>query len=68
MAHVNVWGTDAFYRDEGAGPAVVLRHSSTASGGQWRSLSARLQNRYRILAPDHVAFTTAARRPASAAR
>jgi pimeloyl-ACP methyl ester carboxylesterase len=56
MPQMSVLGTEVFYREEGAGPAVVLGHSSTASSGQWRSLFAHLQNRYRVIAPDHVGY------------
>jgi pimeloyl-ACP methyl ester carboxylesterase len=56
MPQINVLGANAFYRDEGAGPVVVLGHSSTASSGQWRSLIARLQDRFRLFAPDHVGY------------
>lgn len=31
---------------------IVLLHCSGASGAQWRSLAARLDGRYRVLAPD----------------
>ena len=56
MPRINVLGIDVFYRDEGVGPTVVLGHSSTGGSGQWRSLFARLQNRYRLIAPDHVGY------------
>jgi len=56
MPRINVLGIDVFYRDEGVGPTVVLGHSSTGSSGQWRSLFARLQHRYRLIAPDHVGY------------
>jgi pimeloyl-ACP methyl ester carboxylesterase len=56
MPQVSVHGVDVFYRDEGSGPTVILGHSSTASGGQWRSLIGRLSNRYRLLAPDHLGY------------
>jgi pimeloyl-ACP methyl ester carboxylesterase len=56
MPHIDVLGFNTFYRDEGAGPAVLLGHSSTASSGQWRALIARLRDRFRVLAPDHVGY------------
>jgi pimeloyl-ACP methyl ester carboxylesterase len=56
MPRINVLGIDVFYRDEGVGPTVVLGHSSTGSSEQWRSLFARLQDRYRLIAPDHVGY------------
>jgi pimeloyl-ACP methyl ester carboxylesterase len=56
MPNILVKGVEVFYRDEGNGPAVVLGHSSTGSGGQWRSLFTRLINRYRLIAPDHLGY------------
>lgn len=63
MPQMNVLGVDVFCRDEGVGPTVVLGHSSTASSGQWRSLVARLQNRYRLIAPDHLGYGRTAAYP-----
>ena len=40
------------YADAGAGPAVVLLHSSASSNRQWRKLTERLSARYRVLAPN----------------
>ena len=56
MPHVSVRGVNVFYRDEGAGPTVVLGHSSTGSGGQWRPLLERLASRFRLIAPDHIGY------------
>jgi pimeloyl-ACP methyl ester carboxylesterase len=56
VPQMNVLGVEVFYRDEGIGPTIVLGHSSTASSGQWRALFARLQNRYRLIAPDHLGY------------
>ncbi len=56
MPQISVHGVNVFYRDEGSGPAVILGHSSTASGGQWRPLIGRLSNEYRLLAPDHLGY------------
>jgi pimeloyl-ACP methyl ester carboxylesterase len=38
------------YADEGAGPPVLLIHSSVSSNRQWRSLTEALKDRYRVLA------------------
>ncbi len=38
------------YTDAGAGPAVVLVHSSASGLRQWRALIESLQNRYRLIA------------------
>jgi pimeloyl-ACP methyl ester carboxylesterase len=56
MPRMKVLGLDVFYRDEGAGPTVILGHSSTGSSGQWSALFARLQDRYRLIAPDHLGY------------
>jgi pimeloyl-ACP methyl ester carboxylesterase len=56
MPHMKVLDLDVFYRDEGAGPTVVLGHSSAGSSGQWSSLFARLRGRYRLIAPDHLGY------------
>jgi len=39
---------------------VVLLHSSLSSGAQWRALSARLGERYRVVAPDLIGYGMAA--------
>jgi pimeloyl-ACP methyl ester carboxylesterase len=56
MPQIRVGELDVFYRDEGSGPGVLLGHSSTASGGQWRSLITSLSSRYRLIAPDHLGY------------
>jgi pimeloyl-ACP methyl ester carboxylesterase len=38
------------YAEQGAGPAVVLLHSSVSGNRQWRALSDDLSDRYRVLA------------------
>jgi lipase len=56
MPQISVHGLDAYYRDEGSGIPVVLGHSSTGSGGQWRELFKRMSGRYRLIAPDHTGY------------
>jgi len=56
MGWVSVRGLDVHFRDEGAGVALLLGHSSTASGGQWKELFHRLSSRYRLIAPDHAGY------------
>ena len=64
MPRLPVKGIEVYYRDEGRGPAVVLGHSSSATGGQWRRLMERMRDRYRLLAPDFLSYgKTAAHRP-----
>jgi pimeloyl-ACP methyl ester carboxylesterase len=41
-----------YFREAGAGPAVVCIHSSASSSAQWRSLMERLAPRYRVIAVD----------------
>ena len=41
-----------FYRETGAGPAVVCIHSNASSSGQWRGLMELLAPKFRVLAPD----------------
>jgi pimeloyl-ACP methyl ester carboxylesterase len=40
------------YYSVGAGPAVVLLHCSLSSRNEWRSLTAMLSDRYRVIAVD----------------
>lgn len=42
----------AHFREAGTGPPVVCLHSSASSSGQWRSLTDRLSDRFRIIAAD----------------
>ena len=56
MPRLPVNGIEVYYRDEGRGPAVVLGHSSSATGGQWRRLMERMRDRYRLLAPDFLGY------------
>lgn len=41
-----------FVRAAGAGPAVVCLHSNASTSSQWRALSDRLADRYRVVAVD----------------
>ena len=41
-----------FYRETGAGPAVVCIHSNASSSGQWRSLMELLAPKFHVIAPD----------------
>jgi len=56
MPTIRVNGTDAYYRDQGARPGVVMVHSSSSASGQWRALIERLQDRFRCLAPDLLGY------------
>src|SRR5215510_4972255 len=42
----------AYFREAGAGPAVVCLHCSASTSGQWRPLMDLLADRYRVIAPD----------------
>lgn len=52
MPTVIVNGVEIYFRDQGAGSGVILLHSSSSTGGQWRLLAERLADRYRVLVPD----------------
>jgi pimeloyl-ACP methyl ester carboxylesterase len=41
-----------YFREAGAGPAVVCLHASASSSGQWRAFMERLAPRYRVIAVD----------------
>lgn len=52
MREVVVEGARIGVHASGAGPTVVLLHSSASSAGQWRSLRAALEPGFRVVAPD----------------
>ena len=52
MPDITLGDVNVHYRDEGSGAPVVLAHSSTASGGQWRAFIELMSDRYRLLSPD----------------
>lgn len=56
MPTLRVNGIEVAYRDEGRGQTVVLAHSSSSFGGQWRALIELLCGRYRVLAPDLIGY------------
>jgi pimeloyl-ACP methyl ester carboxylesterase len=41
-----------YFRESGAGPAVVCLHASASSSAQWRAFMERLSPRYRVIAVD----------------
>jgi len=41
-----------YFREAGAGAPVICIHSSASSSGQWRALTERLANRFRVIAVD----------------
>lgn len=43
-----------YFRELGAGPAVVCLHSNASTSGQWRALMERLSGRFRVLAVDQL--------------
>jgi pimeloyl-ACP methyl ester carboxylesterase len=54
MPRVNVNGTDLHYRDTGAGKDVVLLlHAFPLHSGMWARLTAALEKRHRVIAPDY---------------
>lgn len=56
MPTIGINGANAYYRDQGVGPCVVMVHSSSSVSGQWRDLIDRLQDRFRCLAPDLLGY------------
>jgi pimeloyl-ACP methyl ester carboxylesterase len=56
MPQITVHGLDVYYRDEGSGIPILLGHSSTGSGGQWRALFTQMADQYRLVAPDHIGY------------
>jgi pimeloyl-ACP methyl ester carboxylesterase len=50
MPVIKAGAFDLEYTDTGAGPAVVLVHSSASGHRQWRRLVETLQTRYRLIA------------------
>jgi pimeloyl-ACP methyl ester carboxylesterase len=50
MPVIKAGAIDLEYTDTGAGPAVILIHSSASGLRQWRGLAERLQDRYRVIA------------------
>ena len=57
--------TGAYFREAGAGPAVVCVHASASSSAQWRPLMDRLAPRFRTLAVDLYGSGKSARWPSS---
>jgi pimeloyl-ACP methyl ester carboxylesterase len=43
---------EPFFREAGAGPAVVCMHSNASTSGQWRGLMELLAPKFHVLAPD----------------
>ena len=50
MPVIKAGAFDLEYSDTGAGPAVILIHSSASGLRQWRALVERLRGRYRVIA------------------
>jgi pimeloyl-ACP methyl ester carboxylesterase len=63
MPSLEVSGSRVEYLEQGSGEAVVLLHSSGASGAQWRALAERLSARYRVIAPDLYGYGATAQWP-----
>jgi 3-oxoadipate enol-lactonase len=54
MPKVNANGTDLHYRDTGAGKDVVLLlHAFPLHSGMWARLTAALEKKHRVIAPDY---------------
>lgn len=58
----------AFFREAGAGPAVVCLHANASSSSQWRALMDLLAPRFRVLAADSYGAGKSPLPPAGGAR
>jgi pimeloyl-ACP methyl ester carboxylesterase len=56
MPVLEMEGGAVSYRETGAGPTVVLLHSSSSHCGQWTPLMQRLEPAFRCLAPDFLGY------------
>lgn len=63
MATIDVHEIAVHYRAAGEGQGVILLHSTSSSGGQWKSLMERLSPKYRLLAPDLFGYGRTAHWP-----
>lgn len=52
MLDVNLSGSRLTYNVSGTGPVVVALHSTASTARQWASLTAHLQQHYRVIAPN----------------
>ncbi|HUH00838.1 MAG TPA: alpha/beta fold hydrolase, partial [Kofleriaceae bacterium] len=60
---VDVDGVHVRYRDQGAGPAVVLIHGFSSSLEIWEPLARRLQREHRVISLDLKGFGWTSRPP-----
>jgi pimeloyl-ACP methyl ester carboxylesterase len=60
MARIDVDGRHVEFLEQGSGPAVLLLHSTGASGAQWRALVERLAGRFHVIAPDLCGYGASA--------
>ena len=56
VKQLTVSGVEIAYLDEGAGPAVILGHCSSASHKEWLPLIEQLTPDWRVLAPDFIGY------------
>src|SRR5215813_3184120 len=63
MATLQVFGSQLEYVELGTGEPVFLLHSSGSSSAQWRALTERLSQRYRVIAPDWYGYGGTAQWP-----
>src|SRR4051794_38237412 len=52
MVRIDIGRAGIACTEAGSGQPVVLLHGSACSGRQWRDLTGRLEDRFRVLAPD----------------
>lgn len=54
-------GLDVFYRDDGAGPALLCIHGFPSASWDWHKLWPALTARFRVIAPDMLGFGLSAK-------
>jgi pimeloyl-ACP methyl ester carboxylesterase len=54
--YVTVANSRTYYRDEGAGPAILFLHGNPDSADLWNGVIERLRGQFRCLAPDLPGF------------
>lgn len=60
MATLSLDGKQVSFTDRGDGPPIVLLHAGASSGKQWNKISAILEAKYRLIAPDLWGFGSTA--------
>lgn len=64
MPTVLVNGATVYFRETGAGEGILLLHSTSSSGAQWKALMERMSSGYRLIAPDLLGYGRTSQWPA----